>query len=74
MVFMDYEHLLTFIKEKSGVENMLKNTNIKEEHFNDVISNKDYFTIHEIILISNYLGISESEVGKYFFCPKSWEN
>ena len=71
MVIMNYEKLLIAIEEKSSIEKMLKTTNIEECHFKDVIANQDYFTIQEIILISNYLGISDGEVGKYFFCSKS---
>lgn len=67
----DYSKLLGKIKEKGLTqETLAKNIGITPGSLSEKLNNKANFKQKEIFLICQILGISDGEVGEYFFATK----
>lgn len=71
MIF-NYDLLKEFIdkkqvKEKTTLRDILKPIHISEKRFNKILNNEGYFTLKEILHISEELNISNSMIKQVFF-------
>ena len=67
----DYSKLRGLMAEKRVTQKVLASEiDISENSFTNKINGISAFSSNEIMKICNFLGISNTEVGAYFFTPK----
>ena len=71
----DYSKLLGKLKEKNITQDKLAEiAGISPSTLNLKLNNKSDFKTKEMLTILKCLGLPTEDIGKYFFCEKTFEN